>query len=632
MVVAWARRPGGPLALAAAAVACAVLAAFLPVLHNGFVPLDDPENFLANPAYRGLGAGNLAWMWTARHMGHYIPLTWMTLGSDYLLWGLDPAGYHLTSLLLHLANALLFLLLAWRLLRLVWPARAAVAAGAATAALAFAVHPLRVESVAWVSERRDVLCGYFVLLTLLAYAAAKSAGAAGGQSRRRRLLAAACGFYAAALLSKGIAVALPVALAALDAVVFGRLAGGQGRGATGWGRVAWRERAPFVALAAASAVVTMWASRPVLVPVARLGVSDRLAAASYGLVFYLQQTLLPLHVPFLVPWLAGVELERPAFAWRAGVLVAGAAALVALARRSAVARVVLAAFATYVAFVLPVSGLLQAGPQLVAPRYSYLSCLAWALLAGAAVTRFLAGPCGYSWSGTVAPRVEKEGEREARGETEAEMEKGEDMGARGESLEAAGPRGRAGREGWRWAVAAAVVVTAGCCLIAATRREVGRWHDDFTFSAAGIASAPTAWPPRFTLARALLREGRWREAAAQVRQGLRYSPAAVPLEVMGGLLFSSCPDPAVRSAGEALALADRAARATSFRSPAALEALAAAQAENGDFARARATAERALALCRQQSRTDPRVARRLEPALALYARGRPLRLDAAGWS
>jgi hypothetical protein len=720
------RRSGRRLAvpaLAAAAVAGAVLFAFLPVLHNGFVPLDDPENFLSNPAYRGLGPAQLGWMWTARHMGHYIPLTWMTLGADYLLWGMDPAGYHRTSLALHLANALLLLALAWRLLELAWPAQgrhagappgsvapppgaapagpvpppdgtvvppraaaaalhatpapvappqaavvpspAAVAAGAVTAALAFGVHPLRVESVAWVSERRDVLCGFFVLLTLLAYVGAKSAATAGRPGRRRGLLAAAAGLYAAALLSKGIAVALPVALVALDAVLPARAAGPrrpEGEGGTGlaggWreprpggperpegeggtgsaggrrepggagperprspdvmagpGRVAWGEKLPFFALAAASAAVTLWASRPVLVPAARLGISARLAAAAYGLGFYLQHTFWPVHVPFLVPWLAGVELGRPAFAWRAAALGALAVALATLGRRSAAARAAAGALAVYAAFVLPVSGLLQAGPQLAAPRYSYLSCLPWALLAGAAVTRFLAG------------RRTRGGEEEARGER-AQGEKEADGEARREAVRVGGRPAPS----WRWAAALGVVAAASWFLVSATRREVGRWHDDFTFSAAGIASAPTAWAPRFTLARALLRAGRWREAAAQVRTGLAYSPAAVPLDVMGALLFATCPDGAVRSGPQALALAERAARATSYRGAAALEALAAAHAESGDFVRAREAAERALALCREHPRADPRVALRLAPALALYSRGRPLRLAAGDWS
>src|SRR5439155_749979 len=81
-------------------IALITCAAFLPTLQNQFVNLDDNDNFLDNPHYRGLAWTHLRWMWTT-HLGHYIPLTWMTLGLDYLLWGMNPVGYHLTSLLLH---------------------------------------------------------------------------------------------------------------------------------------------------------------------------------------------------------------------------------------------------------------------------------------------------------------------------------------------------------------------------------------------------------------------------------------------------------------------------------------------------------------------------------------------------
>src|SRR3989440_3497630 len=148
------------------------LAAFLPTLQNQFVSWDDKDNFLDNPHYRGLGWTHLRWMWTT-HLGHYIPLTWMTLGLDYLLWGMNPVGYHLTSLLLHAANAVVFFFVVRRLLTRALPSPAerghALAVSAGVAALVFAIHPLRVESVAWVTERRDVLSGLFYLVAILLY-------------------------------------------------------------------------------------------------------------------------------------------------------------------------------------------------------------------------------------------------------------------------------------------------------------------------------------------------------------------------------------------------------------------------------------------------------------------------------
>ena len=102
--------------LVPALIALVTFAAFLPTLHNQFVNWDDDENFLDNPHYRGLGWTQLRWMWTTFHLGHYIPLTRMTFGLDYRLWGMNPFGYHLTSLLLHAANAVVFFFITRRLL------------------------------------------------------------------------------------------------------------------------------------------------------------------------------------------------------------------------------------------------------------------------------------------------------------------------------------------------------------------------------------------------------------------------------------------------------------------------------------------------------------------------------------
>src|SRR5256885_3578833 len=153
-------------------IALITCAAFLPALQNQFVSWDDADNFLDNPDYRGLAWTHLRWMWTT-HGGHYIPLTWMTLGLDYLLWGMNPVGYHLTSLLLHAANAVVFFFLVRRLLTLALPSPSerghALAVSAAFAALVFAIHPLRVESVAWATERRDVLSRLFFLFAVPAF-------------------------------------------------------------------------------------------------------------------------------------------------------------------------------------------------------------------------------------------------------------------------------------------------------------------------------------------------------------------------------------------------------------------------------------------------------------------------------
>src|SRR5207249_1788455 len=161
-------------------------AAFLPTLQNQFVNWDDDENFLDNPHYRGLGWTQLRWMWTTFHLGHYIPLTWMTFGLDYRLWGMNPFGYHLTSLLLHAANAVVFFFVVHRILTLALPSPSergrALAVSAGFAALVFAIHPLRRlgGAAGWWSEPARRI--YIEKIPFVLLAAAASAIAVMAQS------------------------------------------------------------------------------------------------------------------------------------------------------------------------------------------------------------------------------------------------------------------------------------------------------------------------------------------------------------------------------------------------------------------------------------------------------------------
>src|SRR2546427_480108 len=284
------------------------LTAFLPALQNQFVNWDDKDNFLDNPHYRGLGWTHLRWMWTT-HRGHYIPLTWMTLGLDYLLWGMNPSGYHLTSLLLHAVNAVVFFLVVRRLLTRALPGPAerghALAVAAGFAALVFAIHPLRVESVAWVTERRDVLSGLFYLSAILIYLWACEGGARG-----RGWYWLSVAVFVLALLSKSMVVNLPVVLLILNAYPLRRLGG-----ALGWwsepARRVYVEKIPFVLLAAAASAIAVMAPSSVhaAASLAQLSVPGRLAVSAYGLSFYLWKTVAPVNLsplyeqpPTVNPW------------------------------------------------------------------------------------------------------------------------------------------------------------------------------------------------------------------------------------------------------------------------------------------------------------------------------------------
>jgi Tfp pilus assembly protein PilF len=348
---------------------------------------DDLENFTVNPYYRGLGWAQLKWMWTTVLLGHYVPVTWMTLGFDYFIWGMNPSGYHLTNALLHAAAAVVLYLVALRLLRLSMPTAATASPfasrlGAAFAALVFALHPLRVESVAWITERRDVLSGLFYLFAIWAYLQDAESSRDEGL-RRRTWYWLSLGCFVLALLSKAITITLPLILLTLDVYPLRRLGGG----GVGWwsppARRRWAEKLPFITASALAAPVTFLAARSAanLVSVADIGLGERLAISAYGLVFYLWKTLFPLDLSPFYP------LPRPLVALSAPYLVCGAVVILVtgfgiLGRRRWPAA--LAIWFAYVVTLLPVSGVFQNGPQVSADRYSYLPSLWLALIPGAA--------------------------------------------------------------------------------------------------------------------------------------------------------------------------------------------------------------------------------------------------------
>jgi protein O-mannosyl-transferase len=367
-------------------VAVATFIAFAPSLLNQFVDWDDLENFVTNPSYRGLGVAQLKWMWTTVLLGHYVPVTWMTFGVDYLLWGMNPAGYHLANIVLHAANAAVLYFVGRRLLAAaIPPAREddqrAWRLGAALAALVFALHPLRVESVAWVTERRDVLSGLFYLVAVLAYLR-DADGEPGVSLRRRPWYWVALGCFVLALLSKAIVVTLPIVLVVLDVYPLRRL----GSGAGGWWSPAARrrctEKIPFVLASAVVIPIALVAARAGanLVSIGNFGIVDRLAVSLYGLAFYLWKTIVPLELsPFYPLGTPVAPMSAPYIV--SGLVVAAITGLVILARRRHPG--LGAVWLVYVLTLLPMSGIFQNGPQVAADRYSYLPSLSLALLAGA---------------------------------------------------------------------------------------------------------------------------------------------------------------------------------------------------------------------------------------------------------
>lgn len=336
-------------------VASAVLAAFAPSLSAGFVGWDEPSFIIDNPAIRGLDLAHLRLMARSAVGGVWTPLTWLSLAIDHALWGLEPAGYHLTNLLIHAASALMFYEVCIILLgEKGW--------AAALATLFFALHPLRVESVAWASERKGVLSGLLWLTALLMHLRSE-------KSKRPTLLrVGALAAYALSLAAKPNGLTFPLVLLAAD-----------------WVR---RRRpdpkiyAPHLALSAAAFAATAWASRQTGTfafhpPDATRGAGQAL----YGLLFY----------PWKTIWPTGLSAYYPpqpwfgSWSWQFAVCAAGAAAAYALLRRS---RIGAGLAACYALAILPMLGLMGHGLEYsAADRFSYLPCLALALPFGALMSR-----------------------------------------------------------------------------------------------------------------------------------------------------------------------------------------------------------------------------------------------------
>jgi tetratricopeptide (TPR) repeat protein len=357
-------------------VAVVTITAFLPVLRNGFVSWDDDRNFVENPNFRGLGLDQLRWMWTTFHMGHYVPLSWMTLGADYALWGMNPKGYHLTSLLLHAANAVVVYFVARAVFERtgslsLGEAQLPVALAAGFSALLFAVHPLRVESVAWATERRDILSGLFYFSSILVYLRSRDTPS------RRQGYWISLALFLGALLSKATSMSLPAVLLILNVYPLRRI--GPGADWTGErARRVYLELALFALLAAATAALSIIA----LHPPNQLGLAAKLAVSAYSLAFYVWKTIVPVG---LAPLYEMPQHVDPAD----GRFVAGFAVVLCLAGLAWVLRNrrpgVTTALLLFFVITLPMLGVVQNGPQIAADRYTYHAAPAIAVLAGGAL-------------------------------------------------------------------------------------------------------------------------------------------------------------------------------------------------------------------------------------------------------
>lgn len=370
-----------PFALLASGLLAATALVFAPIVQFDFVTWDDGPYVFGNPrVLSGLSLRTIAWAFTS-NTPYWHPLTWISHMADVTLFGPGPHAMHAVNLAIHLANVLLlFVLLRGLTSRLVPPAFVAAL---------FALHPLHVESVAWIAERKDLLSTLFVLVSLIAYA---------GYARRPGAIryAGVAAAFVLSLMCKPMYVTLPALLLLLDYWPLGRVAGGASPARL------CLEKAPLALLSAASMIVTYIGQQRTgtMSQFAALPLDARAANAVVSYAVYLRKMVWPVDLAAFYPYPA----ERPAAVVIASVLVLAAISAAALGLRRRTPYVIVG-WLWYLLSLLPVIGFIQVGNQAMADRFTYLPLvgifIAIAWLAADAVRQ----PAGRALAGAAAIAV-----------------------------------------------------------------------------------------------------------------------------------------------------------------------------------------------------------------------------------
>ena len=451
----------------------AVALVFGQTVRYDFVNFDDTEYVYDNPDLaHGLSGQSITWAFTATQCNNWHPLTWLSYLVDYQFYGSKPWGYHLTNVLLHAAAAIALFLVLRRMTGDLWPS--------AFVAAVFAIHPLRVESVAWVSERKDVLSGLFFMLTLGAYVA---------YVRRpfslvRYLLVIF--LFALGLMAKPMLVTLPLVLLLMDYWPLGRMSHGWGGSCTAapgatvqlspqrTASTIWRlvvEKLPLLALSAASCAVTARAQGEAIARLDHLPLWSRVANAFISYAAYLGQCVYPANLAVFYPY-QGPELPIGQAAG-ALLLLAGICVAVAVLRRRC--PYVLVGWCWYVGMLVPVIGLVQVGAQAMADRYTYLPQIGLLM--------------AVAWAAKDALR----------------------------------PRAY---RGWAWRIAVALIVAT---LMGCAWRQTSYWRNSETLWRHALDCSPGCSTAGNNLGTTLRDEGRLDEATACFRDVLQLKPNDVML-------------------------------------------------------------------------------------------------------
>ena len=336
---------------------------YWPVTGFEFIDLDDNLYLYENPAiHKGLSWQGISWAMTTFHTSNWQPLTWLSLMADYELYGLNPAGYHVSNLLFHILNTLLLFFFLKQVTGDTWKCFAVSAL--------FAVHPLNIESVAWISERKNLLSTLFWILTLFAYIRYV-------QKRQWRRYSHVLLFFIIGLMAKPMLVTLPVVLLLIDYWPLRRLSSinqycgelfpeSVNRGSNLLCLL--KEKIPLLFLSLCSALITLYAARTwgAIVPISALPLSERVGNALISYMSYLEKTLWPVNLAIFYPYSPIRPLEIIV-----AILLLVAITVFIVVKRSEYPYLVTGWF-WYLVTLLPVIGIIQVGSQAMANRYAYI--------------------------------------------------------------------------------------------------------------------------------------------------------------------------------------------------------------------------------------------------------------------
>ncbi|HXX57153.1 MAG TPA: tetratricopeptide repeat protein [Thermodesulfovibrionales bacterium] len=361
---------------------------YLSSLHNDFIKhWDDKPYVYNNPHIRSFDWDFIKWAFTDFYEANWHPLTWVSHALDYAMWGLNPVGHHLTNVIFHAANTALVVLISVRLLKLhrerviksgavsCLKERGILIAGAVIGLL-FGLHPIHVESVAWVAERKDLLCGLFFLLSIMMYL--KYDRVVPGYSARvfpfrSKYYLLTFGFFVLALLSKPMAVSLPAVMLILDWYPLRRIQSLKSF------RVALVEKIPFITLSLLSSIVTMHAQKAAMELMRVVPLSTRVLVAAKSILTYLSKLVVPINLIPYYPYPQDVSLSSVEYPLAIAGMVGITGAFLVLSRRNTL---FLAAWSYYLITLLPVLGIVQVGAQSMADRYLYLPSISLFAIAG----------------------------------------------------------------------------------------------------------------------------------------------------------------------------------------------------------------------------------------------------------